>query len=199
MKRSRLFSMRYISDRALAAENGALWSDRRARGGRKLPNVMRVALIAGWPENYDKFFRFQVQFIPELIPPNAILGHKEVRDVRTTRLLPIGARSFQIQVEGSEGGGLCGLVSGGGFSAPVAFSSLTRLIVLLEHQMDLAEDCLPEKSAPVNFNATLELEILFRQNHSWQGRLRWLPGQQEVAFHSVLELILLIVAIFADG
>ena len=39
--------------------------------------------------------------------------------------------------------------------------------------------------------ATMELHILFRQNASWQGSIRWLEGKQELHFRSVLELIFL--------
>ena len=40
--------------------------------------------------------------------------------------------------------------------------------------------------------ATLELHILFRQNASWQGSIRWLDKEKEQHFRSVLELIFLI-------
>ena len=39
--------------------------------------------------------------------------------------------------------------------------------------------------------ATFELEIIFRQNASWQGSVTWLEGRKEQSFRSVLELILL--------
>lgn len=37
--------------------------------------------------------------------------------------------------------------------------------------------------------ATFKLKILFRQNNSWQGTLRWVEGRQERCFRSVLELV----------
>ena len=40
--------------------------------------------------------------------------------------------------------------------------------------------------------ATMELHILFRQNASWQGSIRWLEEKQEQHFRSVLEMIFLI-------
>ncbi len=40
--------------------------------------------------------------------------------------------------------------------------------------------------------ATFSLNILFRQNASWQGSIVWLEEKQEQRFRSVLELILLI-------
>lgn len=39
--------------------------------------------------------------------------------------------------------------------------------------------------------ATFAIRILFRQNASWQGSVRWAEGAQEESFRSVLELIML--------
>ena len=40
--------------------------------------------------------------------------------------------------------------------------------------------------------ATFAIRILFRQNASWQGSVRWMEGGQEESFRSVFELIMLI-------
>lgn len=40
--------------------------------------------------------------------------------------------------------------------------------------------------------ATFAVRILFRQNASWQGSVRWMEGGQEESFRSVFELIMLI-------
>lgn len=40
--------------------------------------------------------------------------------------------------------------------------------------------------------ATFQIRVLFRQNASWQGIVRWLDGKKEESFRSVLELIILI-------
>lgn len=40
--------------------------------------------------------------------------------------------------------------------------------------------------------ATFAVRIIFRQNASWQGSVKWLDTGQEQSFRSVLELILLI-------
>ena len=45
--------------------------------------------------------------------------------------------------------------------------------------------------------ATLELHILFRQNASWQGSIRWLEEKQEQHFRSVLELLFLIDSVLS--
>lgn len=39
--------------------------------------------------------------------------------------------------------------------------------------------------------ATFRVQILFRQNTSWQGRVQWLEQEREESFRSTLELILL--------
>ena len=39
--------------------------------------------------------------------------------------------------------------------------------------------------------ATFAVRILFRQNASWQGSVRWADGGQEESFRSVLELLFL--------
>lgn len=39
--------------------------------------------------------------------------------------------------------------------------------------------------------ATFAVRVLFRQNASWQGSVKWLEGKQEQSFRSVLELIFL--------
>ena len=39
--------------------------------------------------------------------------------------------------------------------------------------------------------ATFAIRLLFRQNASWQGMIKWIEGGQEEYFRSVLELIML--------
>ena len=51
----------------------------------------------------------------------------------------------------------------------------------------------PSSSVPKNGNkATFVLRILFRQNASWQGSVKWVEGNREESFRSVLELLFLI-------
>ena len=40
--------------------------------------------------------------------------------------------------------------------------------------------------------ATFHVKVLFRQNSSWQGMIRWVDGKKEESFRSVLELLILI-------
>ena len=47
--------------------------------------------------------------------------------------------------------------------------------------------------------ATFYLKVLFRQNASWQGTVRWVETGQEESFRSVLELLLLMDSAMSGG
>lgn len=116
--------------------------------------------------------------------------------MKAWRPVPVGANIFQLKIELQPDGNLKGLVSGLSMAKPVAFSSLSRLILLLDSCLDNQPPAMHRPSAPF-MRANLELEILFRQNHSWQGKLRRPDTKQEYTFCSVLEMVLLIEALFA--
>jgi len=50
----------------------------------------------------------------------------------------------------------------------------------------------PQNTLQKGKAATFALQILFRQNVSWQGFLIWTEGKREESFRSVLELLFLI-------
>ena len=52
-----------------------------------------------------------------------------------------------------------------------------------------------EKDKPL---ATFQINIVFRQNASWQGSVRWLENSLETEFRSALELIFLIDNVLTD-
>lgn len=104
------------------------------------------------------------------------------------RRVPDGGARFQIFLS-KEGGGISGTVTGGG-PEPVSFSSLSRMVLVLEERMDLWQDA----SALGAGTPDVELDVFFRQNYSWQGRFRLAGEQRFTAFHSVLELLILLEA-----
>ena len=112
-------------------------------------------------------------------------------------MLPIGTETFRIFVDEAEDGVIRGRVSGGTFPEETLFRSLSRLILLLEEQMDTGG---APKASPIKSTETptFELDILFRQNYSWQGRLRWTKGGKEAAFRSVLELLIQMETVLAQ-
>jgi len=50
----------------------------------------------------------------------------------------------------------------------------------------------PEDSLPQGAIATFHLQVLYRRNSSWQGKLVWMEQDQLQSFRSVLELMMLI-------
>lgn len=44
----------------------------------------------------------------------------------------------------------------------------------------------------LNTGETFVINVKCRQNHTWQGTVKWIEGQKEVPFRSALELIKLI-------
>ena len=91
--------------------------------------------------------------------------------MKENRMLPIGTETFRIFVDEAEDGVIRGRVSGGTLPEETLFRSLSRLILLLEEQLDTGG---APKASPIKCTETptFELDILFRQNYSWQGRLR---------------------------
>lgn len=109
--------------------------------------------------------------------------------MRETKVSNLGANTFQIWLDPEAPGEFHGKAAGAGLAAPVPFSSLSRLIVLLDDLMDRESSGVP---GALPGKASFELDILFRQNYSWQGRLKWPEAGKEAVFHSVLELIFLL-------
>lgn len=56
--------------------------------------------------------------------------------MKENRMLPIGTETFRIFVDEAEDGVIRGRVSGGTFPEETLFRSLSRLILLLEEQLD---------------------------------------------------------------
>lgn len=104
-----------------------------------------------------------------------------------------------------------GFMTNPGINGAFSFSSLTQLIVCMEHLLDYAnfpqsfvelrtflpvEPLKPDK-AEISPNhvqgelATFLVRILFRQNASWQGSVTWVEKGTVQSFRSALELFFL--------
>ncbi|MBQ2277717.1 MAG: hypothetical protein II333_04030 [Clostridia bacterium] len=70
---------------------------------------------------------------------------------------------------------------------PQAFDAIRKFQT--PHRGKCSEDE-PTDTRPGS-KATFAVRLLFRQNASWQGSVRWIEGGQEESFRSVLELLLL--------
>ena len=82
--------------------------------------------------------------------------------------------------------------------------SLSQMILLLNSLIDM-EDC-PNPSLPLvpvhygirETDTVFRIQILFREHYTWQGRLIWQDRNQEVVFHSAIELIQLLDEILGE-
>jgi hypothetical protein len=117
--------------------------------------------------------------------------------MKKTRLLPVGANTFLIKIDSYQDGRMNGRLRGSTLPGEMPFTSLSRLIFMLDDLMDMEREQVycREQEHPGKFN--FELEVLFRQNYSWQGKLTWLDQGQEASFRSVLELLILLETILA--
>lgn len=82
--------------------------------------------------------------------------------------------------------------------------SVSQLILLLNSLLDL-ENC-PNSPPPLVSSAqsrkegaaVFRIQILFREHHTWQGKLIWQNENQEIVFHSGIELIQLLDEILEE-
>lgn len=106
-------------------------------------------------------------------------------------------------------GQLAGRLYNPRFSQVVPVRGVMELILYLDHmldEMDFPQEFmakrtfLPRKAVelpscpagePAGRVATFSVQVLFRQNASWQGRVVWREGNRCETFRSALELLLL--------
>ena len=99
------------------------------------------------------------------------------------RMVPAGSSQFYLLLTARDDQ-MTGKLYGPGAETGLPFTSLSRMV-------------LQPWAPPAGFpKEALELEILFRQNYSWQGRLRLPKIGKEAVFRSVLELLLIIETYF---
>lgn len=121
--------------------------------------------------------------------------------MNSTRLVPSGSNTFLIRIDDTSHGDIKGVVDGAALKNPLEFSSFMNLVFQLEDVLDhydvfsLAEGLNIHKVAD-DFEPNIELEVLFRQNHSWQGKIRLLDQNKEATFRSVLELLIFFCTIY---
>lgn len=113
-----------------------------------------------------------------------------------------------IQVQSYTNKNLQGVLYSPYWNVRLEFQNLTQLLFLMEEQMDhmkfpqksTQDRCFgsnPQKEESVRLvrdterevMATFQVKVLFRQSASWQGKLFWSEGKQEIAFRSALELV----------
>ena len=110
--------------------------------------------------------------------------------MRENRMRPTGLNTFRLSIRSGSGGVLCGTVRSDLMGRQAEFTSLSRMVILLEEWMDLADGQEPVRPLVSPQRADFEIQVLFRQNFSWQGRLLCLRDHTEAPFRSVLELLI---------
>lgn len=121
--------------------------------------------------------------------------------MNNTRLVPSGSNSFLIRIDDTSHGDIKGVVDGASLKNPLEFSSFMNLVFKLENILDEQDDFFMTEElnvfkVPDDFEPDLELEVLFRQNHSWQGKIRLLEQKKEATFRSVLELLIFFCTVY---
>ncbi len=109
--------------------------------------------------------------------------------MREKQMVPVGLNSFYITFFECENGVYAGRIESPIMQLSAEFTSLTRMIVLVESWLDApVEDLARQPMIPSD--ADYVLEVIFRQSYDWQGKLINLRENTEATFRSVLELIL---------
>lgn len=132
-------------------------------------------------------------------------------DCTVNGFIPYEIKTSLIKVTSYKDKELCGTLSNPYFGHEMRFHNVIQFLMLVEELLDALgypqkamesrsfrpeENCCAvetvEESSAGPAVATFKLNVLFRQNASWQGRLIWLDQKCETQFRSVLELLMLI-------
>ena len=134
--------------------------------------------------------------------------------VQTTKFTPCGSRVCVIRITSYENRNPQGVIQNPNFPKDVPFENLTQLLFTMDALFDdlgspqrameprgfargtpdpgpAAESAEDRKAL-----ATFRVDVIFRQNASWQGSLVWMDREEESQFRSALELIMLIDSAF---
>lgn len=120
------------------------------------------------------------------------------------RLIPCQSREAVVTVLSYEDGILEGYLQHPRLERRQKLKSLSQLILLLDSLLDMEggpETPLPliaPECSKMESRAVFKLQILFREHHTWQGRVFWKNENREMVFHSAIELIQLLDEVLAE-
>lgn len=119
------------------------------------------------------------------------------------RMIPCHSREAIITVKSYDNGIMSGSLRHPRLQKKEEFQSLSQLILILNSLLDL-ESCpnrplplIPSEGGDEEGAVVFRIQILFREHYTWQGRLVWQNENQEVVFHSAMELLQLLDEILA--
>ena len=120
------------------------------------------------------------------------------------RMLPCQSREAVVTVRSYQNGILDGYLQHPRLEKKEKLKSVSQLVLLLDGLIDLEGSW----STPMSFvtqehlnaedAAVFKIQIMFREHYTWQGRLIWENENQEIVFHSAIELIQLLDEILAE-
>ena len=120
------------------------------------------------------------------------------------KMLPCQSREAVVTVLSYHNGIMDGYLQHPRLNKEEKLESLSQMVLLLNSLLDL-ENCLDSplplvrpKSRSADRKAVFCIQILFREHYTWQGRLVWLNENQEVVFHSAIELLQLLDEVLAE-
>ena len=143
-------------------------------------------------------------------------GRSDHMSITPTKFIPREMKTTIIRVYSYQNKNIQGVISNPFFKTDMVFENMMQLITIIEYisnsllhpqkTMQLRQFSDNNGSAePLSFNfettldfsdhnplATFELEIIFRQNASWQGNIVYVEQNLSSAFRSVLELFTLL-------
>lgn len=114
------------------------------------------------------------------------------------KFIPCRTMEALVVVKEYQDGVLSGILRHPRLKQPIEIRSMSQLILEIDSLLDL-EEC-PDKPLPLvrpipeeeSAIATFQIQVLFRDFFTWQGRLVWNEMDQETSFRSVLELMQLL-------
>lgn len=120
------------------------------------------------------------------------------------RLFPCHSREAVVMVRSYKNGVMDGWLQHPRLNQKEELRSTSQMILLLNDLLEL-ENC-PNSPLPLVHSecdsleqlTVFRIQILFREHYTWQGKLIWLNENQEIVFHSAIELLLLLDEILAE-
>lgn len=121
------------------------------------------------------------------------------------KLLPCQSREAVVTVLSYSNGIMDGYLQHPRLESTEKIYSLSQLLLLLNDLLDL-EKCPGDSPPPVvsmeydgdESVTVFRIQVLFREHHTWQGKLAWQNENQEFVFHSGIELLQLFDEILAE-
>ena len=121
------------------------------------------------------------------------------------KMIPCGNREAIVTVLSYRSGNMSGYLQHPGLKTAKMISSLSELMLTLDRLLDM-EDCPGGSPLPLVYpehekackKAVFRIDVLFRDHHTWQGRLVWETENREAVFRSVVELMQLMDEILGE-